>query len=310
MRRTPDLKPKHRAAYTEEHSELCERTLVTLMRGLGPWKESVFLIGGLVPRYLIQPRAGQGVAPYVGTMDVDLVLDLDVLAGVDAYRRLEQNLQRLGFNRSTNDDGNAQHFRWLMTIDDRITIAVDLLCDDVSGISSRVVPLPGERRLSALALPGAYLVAEDYVEIALTADLLDERGVATEVVRIANIVPFLIMKSLAYDERFEEKDAHDLIYCLSHYKRGPVDVAADFVDRLNRWEETDLLRRTLQILRDRFASDGQTSGIEKDGPVSYARFQMELGRRDLDERHRRDAATVVGLFLGEVDRANANMAQP
>ena len=26
---------------------------MTLLRGLGPWKESVFLVGGLTPRYLV-----------------------------------------------------------------------------------------------------------------------------------------------------------------------------------------------------------------------------------------------------------------
>jgi hypothetical protein len=58
-----DLKPKHRAGYTEAHAVLCERTLVTLVRGLGPWKKGVYVIGGLVPRYLIQSRPGLTVPP-------------------------------------------------------------------------------------------------------------------------------------------------------------------------------------------------------------------------------------------------------
>lgn len=33
-----------------------ERVLVTLPHGLGPWKESVCLIGGLTPRYLVSAR--------------------------------------------------------------------------------------------------------------------------------------------------------------------------------------------------------------------------------------------------------------
>jgi len=50
------MKPEHQGGYTALHTELCERTLVTLLRGLGPWKAGIYVIGGLVPRYLI-PRS-------------------------------------------------------------------------------------------------------------------------------------------------------------------------------------------------------------------------------------------------------------
>ncbi|MGH2588479.1 MAG: antitoxin, partial [Dehalococcoidia bacterium] len=105
------MKPKHQGGYTELHAGLCERTLVTLMRGLGPWKAGVYLAGGLVPRYLIrQPPVGYpSPPPHAGTTDVDLVLDLHVLATVDAYRGLEQNLKTLGLTRGTNDEGVTQH---------------------------------------------------------------------------------------------------------------------------------------------------------------------------------------------------------
>jgi hypothetical protein len=106
------VKPKHQGGYTALHAELCERTLVTLLRGLGPWKAGVYLAGGLVPRYLIarQSEGHHGPPPHAGTTDVALVLDLQVLAGVEAYRRLEQNLKGLGFVRGTNEEGRVQHF--------------------------------------------------------------------------------------------------------------------------------------------------------------------------------------------------------
>lgn len=101
------MKPKHQGGYSERHTELCERVLVTLLRGLGPWKKSVYLIGGLVPRYLVD-------GPHVGTSDVDLVLDLQLVAEIEAYRTLEQNLKNLGFERGTSDDGQRQHHSWLL----------------------------------------------------------------------------------------------------------------------------------------------------------------------------------------------------
>ena len=299
------VKPKHQGGYTALHAELCERTLVTLLRGLGPWKAGIYVAGGLVPRYLIPRRveAEYSPPPHAGTTDVDLVLDLDVLATVDAYRRLEQNLKSLGFVRGSNDEGRVQHFSWRKPIGGGVTVVVDLLCNSSLTEGGHVTELPGERRLSALKIPGAHLVITDHVEIELTAPLLDERGVASETVRVANIVPFIVLKALAYDDRFEEKDAYDLIYCLMHYGQGPEDVASQFADRLVRWQHEPLLPEALAILRARFASDEQTPGARKDGPISYARFLADPGRSDRDARHRQDATAVVEMFLRAMVRS-------
>jgi hypothetical protein len=296
------VKPKHRGGYTDLHAELCERTLVTLLRGLGPYKRGVYLTGGLVPRYLIPRRPdADAPPPHVGTTDVDLVLDLAVLAEIEAYRRLEQNLKALGFERGTSLDGRAQHHSWRKPIGEGVTIVVDLLCDAPLEEGGQVAELPGERRLSALKIPGAHLVAEEFVAVELTAELLDERGTATETVRVAGIVPFVVLKALAYEDRFEEKDAYDLVYCLMHYGSGPGDVAAAFRERLARGPADPLIERAIDILRRRFAGDEQTPGHRKDGPTSYARFLADPGRTDLDARRRLDAAAVVEQFLQELE---------
>ena len=46
-------KPATLDGYTDQYTVDCERVLVTLLRGLGPWKKSVFLVGGLTPRCLV-----------------------------------------------------------------------------------------------------------------------------------------------------------------------------------------------------------------------------------------------------------------
>lgn len=105
------MKPKHQGGYNQIHTQYCERTLVTLLRGLGPWKTSVYLIGGLVPRYLLAETAGEGTAAHIGTTDVDIVLNLEVMADIEAYSRLEENLKRMGFERGQNDEGREQNHR-------------------------------------------------------------------------------------------------------------------------------------------------------------------------------------------------------
>ncbi len=293
------MKPKHQGGYTTLHTTLCERTLVTLLRGLGPWKQGIYVTGGLVPRYLIPvvPDAAQP-PPHIGTTDVDLVLNFAVLAEVEAYRRLEQNLKTLGFVRGQNDEGAPQHFSWRKPVGEGVTIVVDLLCDAPLEAGGRVKPITGEKRLSALGIPGAYLVTEDFIEVELTEELLDERGIATETIRVANIVPFLALKALAYDDRLEEKDAYDLVYCLTHYATGPEGIAEAYAASLVRLPGDPFLVRALEILRSRFVTDEKTEGYKKDGPVSYARFLADPGRAGLNVVNQRNAAAVVEAFLG------------
>jgi hypothetical protein len=297
------MKPRHQGGYDAAHTDYCERTLVTLLRGLGPWKESVYLIGGLVPRYLIKQRVEtEGPPPHIGTTDVDIVLDLQVLADVEAYHRLEENLRRMGFERGQNDEGRTQHHRWVRPIREGVTIVLDLLCDVPDTEGSRVVKLSGDARgLSAIEIPGAHFVFGDYIEVSITAELLDDRGVATEVVRVAGIAPFVMLKALAYDERAEEKDAYDLVYTIANYEGGPEAVADLFADRANRaGDDRALFDRAVAALRSRFASDDKTEGHRKDGPTSYARFLTDPARTDQDALNRRNASAVIEAFLGRL----------
>ena len=278
------MKPKHQGGYTRRHTDFCERTLFTLMRGLGPWKKSVYLVGGLVPRYLI------GHA-HVGTSDVDLVLDLQLLSGIDAYRTLEQNLKALGFERNRNEEGAVQHFSWKKAVEDGLSVTVDLLCPDWEQKPGRAKPVPGNQRLSALRIPGAHLVMRDFLEVSLEVELLNEQGLAKESIRVANTTAFIVLKTLAYEDRVEEKDAYDLVYCLLHGPGGPEGIGQVFRQRLVDWPEEVLLQRCIEILRERF---GDT---RRDGPTSYARFQVDPGQQERIALLRQEAYGAVSAFL-------------
>jgi hypothetical protein len=264
-------------------------------------KQGIYLTGGLVPRYLVPRKDDAEMPPHVGTTDVDLVLDIQILAEVEAYRKLARNIEELGFERGRNDDGQVQHFSWRRRMEDGLTtVVLDLLCDAELAEGGQVVKLPGERRLSALKIPGAHLVINDHVEVELTVELLEERGVVRETIRVANVVPFIVLKALAFDDRGEEKDAYDLVYCLMFYREGPEAVAAAFADSIRRAPDEPLFQRALAILRGRFASDDQVAGARKDGPLAYARFRTNPGRTDLNAVRRQDAVGAVEAFLAHV----------
>jgi hypothetical protein len=91
--------------YSDTATERCERVLGTLMRGIGqPWRHRVYLVGGLVPRYLVQ---GDGCDQYIG------YAALRASGGTDAetararneavlvVRQFAEALQALGFGEET-----------------------------------------------------------------------------------------------------------------------------------------------------------------------------------------------------------------
>lgn len=82
---------------------------MTVLRHLGPWKESVFLVGGMTPRYLVRDRPPV-VPPHAGTLDLDIVIDVVILEDTEACRTLEQNLRKIKFKNATNDKG--QNLNW------------------------------------------------------------------------------------------------------------------------------------------------------------------------------------------------------
>jgi hypothetical protein len=287
------LKPKHVGWYSGQHVLYCEQTLLTLLHKMGPWKHTVFLVGGLAPRYLF-PEAS-----HAGTTDVDLVVSLDLLAETEAYRTLEKNLKEMGFERSV-EEGRPVHWRWRKAITDRITVLVELLCDQAATDSGKAVRLPGEKQLSALNIKGANLAAEDFLEVELRGDLLDGGGVAIETVRVVGLAAFLVLKARAYGDRGEQKDAYDLVYCL--LQAGPEPAAAKFQALRARASDPTLFDDAIRVLQNDFGTDEKTEGHRKNGPVAYAAFLTDPASSDpnADIRRQREATGVVEAFLSGV----------
>jgi len=221
------VKPSHFGGYSDAYTVDCERVIVTLLRGLGPWKESVFLVGGLTPRYLV-PQRPPDVPAHAGTLDVDIVIDLQLLADTDAYHSLEDNLKRMGFERAINEQGLKLSWRWQTRTEHGALMVLELLADAPQIAGGRVQPLPTEGTISALNIPHSSIVFDLHQVTEIRAELLGENGMATERVKHADLVSFTCLKAFAFDQRFERKDAHDLIYCIEHAPDGLGAVVAAF----------------------------------------------------------------------------------
>ena len=57
------------------------------------------------------------VPQHAGTLDLDVVIDLVVLEDVEAYRTLEDNLKKIGFERGENDKGQKVNWRWKVKVE-------------------------------------------------------------------------------------------------------------------------------------------------------------------------------------------------
>jgi len=295
-------KPATLGGYREQDTLDCERVLVTLLRGLGPWKDSVYLVGGLTPRYLV-PAHPPAVPAHAGTQDVDVVIDLQILADTEAYHTLEENLKRMGFERAENEEGTKLSWRWQTRTERGALMMLELLADAPQIAGGRVQPLPTEKAISALNIPHSSIVFDLHRVTEIRAELLGENGVAVESVRHADIVSFTCLKAFAFDQRFERKDAHDLAYCIEHAPEGWDAVVAAFGRALSG-KHAGVVREALDILRNRFADDEATEGYRKDGPVSVAKFELgESDEPDLREARalrQRVVSDVIGRLLAGI----------
>jgi len=210
---------EHFSQYDEATTARCERALITLLGDVGPWGDRIYLAGGLAPRYILG-ELPEGVPPHVGTTDVDLVIGLALGDETpETYRTLESNLKRSGFT------AGSPSFRWHREVDG-VRVTIEFLCETESVEPGRIFKPKRETvgsNLGAFNVRGAGLVQRDHTEHVLEAERLDAGGMSRVTVRVAGILPYIVLKILAFQDRHENKDAYDLVFCLLHHGGGPVE---------------------------------------------------------------------------------------
>jgi hypothetical protein len=276
------LSKRHLSDYDEATTARCERALVTLLGDIGPWSKRVYLAGGLAPRYIVGTLP-DGAVPHVGTTDVDLVIGLALdTEDEEAYRTLENNLKKGGFKPESS-------FRWIKQVEDA-TVIVEFLCE-TDKVEPGKIFKPKEMTgsgLGAFNVPGAQLVTRDFTEIEIEAERLDGGGRSKVAVRVANILAYTVLKVLAFQDRHENKDSYDLVYCLLNF--GDEPEAAAHAARESAILGTEQVTTALALLLERYAS------VDADGPTAYASF-LDDGDPEAFAQRRQEAVAVVRTFL-------------
>ena len=272
-----------RSDYTAEAVEAAHSVLLELSRLLGEYQDSVVIVGGWVPELLLNQAPHQ----HVGSIDVDIALDYHKLKEV-GYKTILQLLLARGYQPSEQP---FIFFRTVQLGEQTFEVEVDFLAGEYSGTARghRTQKVQDMRPRQAR---GCDLAVSLATEVTLSGTL-PGGGKDTTTVRVASIVPFLVMKAMALAGRLMEKDTWDIYYCLRHYPGGIDKLADEFQPHL----ENRLVQEALAKIAEKFASP------EHVGPKHVADFSDSA---DPEERARlqRDAFERVNALISRLTGSN------
>ncbi|MHB8836851.1 MAG: nucleotidyl transferase AbiEii/AbiGii toxin family protein [Candidatus Methylomirabilia bacterium] len=265
-----------RADYSAEAAAAARSVLIELIHILGRYRDMMVLVGGWIPELLFP----HPLSPHTGSLDIDLALDHRQLTD-EGYRSIGELLLSRGYRQGKQ----PFIFERSVPVSDReIVVEIDLLAGEYGG-TGRGHRHQRVQDLRVRKARGVDLALDMTVEIELHGEL-PEGGRDSVTLRVASIVPFLIMKAIALSERLKEKDAWDIWFCLRNHPGGMDALAEVFRPHLGH----GLVREGLLKLAEKFASTGHV------GPTMIADFEMV---RDGEERAliQRDAFERVEYLL-------------
>ena len=275
-------KPTTAAGYDSAQFEFVRATCLYVATKLGDMMEELVVIGGLVPSLLIaQDKLPAGVDTHVGTMDLDVGLTLALL-DEGRYRTLTERLRRAGFEQDINSEGNPTRQRWKIENLEKVTVDFLIppsLPTDRGGKLRDIEP-----DFAAVIAPGLHLAFQDQEQISLSGKTIVGEQASRDI-RVCGPGAYVVLKSLAFQLRGENKDAYDLYYLVRNYGTCIGDVASRLTPLLgdsSAQEAIDILKQDFQ----------QHDGV---GPRRVAEFI--LGATDDDTQ-----ADVVGIIAQLLER--------
>jgi len=263
--------------YGKKEVDACLSVLVELMTILGEFRDNIVLVGGWVPYFLMEKNRHE----HVGSLDIDIALDFQKIS-VDTYKTILQILKSRGY-----EEGKQPFifYRTIPTENGRnISVEVDLLTGEYGGTgkSHRTQSIQDIRARKAR---GCDLVFKQNCLSKISANMPD--GALNEVtVKIATVIPFLVMKGMCIWDRYKEKDAYDIYFTILHYSGGINELAKIF----QSFKSNKLVREGLGKIKARFKD------INAPGPVWLINFE-DINDEEEKERVKRDAYERVNAFL-------------
>jgi hypothetical protein len=270
-----------RSDYTTEAVAAARSVLLELARLLGEYQDSVVIVGGWVPELLLSQAPRQ----HVGSIDVDIALDHRKLKEI-GYKTILKLLLSRGYQQSEQP---FIFFRTVQMGEQTFDVEVDFLASEYSG-TTRGHRTQKVQDMRPRRARGCDLAVSLATEVTLSGTL-PGGGKDTATLRVASIVPFLVMKAMALAGRLMEKDSWDIYYCIRYYPGGIDRLVEEFLPHL----ENGLVQEALSKIAEKFASP------EHVGPKHVADFE-DLSDPGEREHLQREAFERVQALIDRLRR--------
>ena len=263
--------------YNKKEVDTCLSVIVEIMTILGSYRDKIVLIGGWVP-YFILDKQGKD---HIGSIDIDLALDFTKISDA-SYRSILELIKRRGyiqgsqpfiFNRNIKTANGSSY-----------SIEIDLLSGEYGG-TNKSHRTQRVQDINARKARGCDLAFKHNISVLLKSVMPD--GSENEVnIKVASIVPFLVMKGMALWQRMKEKDAYDIYFTILHFPGG-ID---SLVEIFKPVTDNNLVKEGLGKILAKFNS------INSIGPAWLIKF-LDIEDNDERERVKRDCfERVVALM--------------
>lgn len=225
----------------------------------------------------------EGARAHVGTTDIDMVIGLALGDETpETYRTLQKHLEISRFHQE------EPSFRWSRDVDG-VSVTLEFLCETDEVETGRIYKPKGGTgsKLAAFNVRGAHLGRDDFIEVEIEAERLDGGGISKVPVRVVGLLPYTVLKILAFQDRHENKDSYDLVFTLLNHEGGPRQAGRHARD--SAVIEHPQTIEALALLEERFRD------VDQDACSAYAIF---LSDSDNDvARLRQEARATVRAFL-------------
>jgi hypothetical protein len=145
-----------------------------------------------------------GSSEHAGTTDVDVVLNISVLAERGTYDKLKRQLKSSGFTQHTQEGGKVSTWQWEYSGTGTTIVVEFLQHTDETDPVPRLAPIDGED-VSACKIQHAGIAHDWFKEKEIVVELPKGEGKVSETIRFADEVAFVVLKAIAFDSRHEKK---------------------------------------------------------------------------------------------------------
>ena len=263
--------------YSKKEVDTCLSVIVEVMTILGSYRDKIVLIGGWVPYFIL----GKQGKDHIGSIDIDLALDFQKISD-ESYRSIIKLLEKRGyiqgsqpfiFNRNIKNVNGTSY-----------SIEIDLLSGEYGG-TNKSHRTQKVQNINARKARGCDLAFQYNIPVLLKSIMPD--GSENEInLKVASVVPFLVMKGMALWQRMKEKDAYDIYFTILHFPGG-ID---SLVEIFKPVADNNLVKEGLGKILAKFNS------INSIGPTWLVKF-LYIEEQDEKERIKRDSFERVTALM-------------